>query len=209
MLKLIKMARTFSAFYPFASILLMMLFVLVIQCSINHTGYKAFAVTNTSSSIPKNKVDTFSAIGTINSLVITVPESGFKITTAFKVILAGEWNLSIHKGNVTNFAANFLASPINGTKPHIHQITDFKKTDNNNNRYSGKIQQKVQLMPDNSLSVNGTVDVKINGVIVWHNVHVSILISKGNTIAISLNDKDTGNHFGQQPILGIVTRLIL
>jgi hypothetical protein len=39
------------------------------------------------SSIPKTKQDTFSAIGTISSLVITVPESGFNITNAFKVIL--------------------------------------------------------------------------------------------------------------------------
>jgi hypothetical protein len=210
MLKLIKMARTFSAFYLCASILIMMFFVVIIESSINHTDYRTFAVTNTSSSIPKNKEDMFSAIGTISSLVITVPESGFNVTNAFKVILTGEWNLSVHRGNITNFSANFLASPMDGTKPHIHQITNFKKADNDNNSYSGGRQQKVQLMTDNnSLSVNGTVDVKINGVVVWHNVHVSILISKGNTIAISLNDKDTENHFGQQPVLGIVTRLFL
>jgi hypothetical protein len=210
MLKLIKMARTFSAFYPCASILIMMFFAVINESSINHTDYRTFAVTNTSSSIPKNKEDTFSAIGTISSLVITVPESGFNITNAFKVILTGEWNLSVHRGNVTNFAANFLASPMDGTKPHIHQITNFKKADNDNNSHSGGRQQKFQLLPDNdSLSVNGTVDVKINGVVAWHNAHVSLLISKGNTIAISLNDKDTENHFGQQPVLGIVTRLFL
>jgi hypothetical protein len=39
--------------------------------------------------------DSFSAIGTISSLVITVSESEFKITNAFKVILTGEWNLSV------------------------------------------------------------------------------------------------------------------
>ncbi len=184
----------------------MTLAVVVIDNSSNHTDYnKAFALTNTSSSsassIPKARQETFSAIGTISSLVITIPESaaGFNITNAFKVILSGEWNLSVHKGNVTNFAANFLASPMDGTKPHIHQITNFKKAS----------PQIVQLTPDNSLSVNGTVDVKINGVIVWHNAHVSILISKGNTIAIRLNDKDTQNHFGEQPVLGIVTRLIV
>lgn len=207
MLKLSKMVRTFSAFYVCTSILIiMMLFVVIIESSSNHTNYnKAFAATNTSVSVPKAKQDTFSAIGTISSLVITVPESAFNITNAFKVILLGEWNLSVYKGNVTNFAANFLASPIDGTKPHIHQITNFKKADNNNNER----QQIVQLTPDNSLLINGTVDVKINGVIVWQNAHVSILISKGNTIAIRLNDKDTQNHFGQQPVLGIVTRLIL
>jgi hypothetical protein len=217
------MAKTFSAVYLSMSILIMMLLLFVVGGGIssnsnnNHTDNKAFAITNTSSSLssslPKTKEDTFSAIGTINSLVITVPESGFNITNAFKVILTGEWNLSVRKGNVTNFAANFLASPMDGTKPHIHQITNFKKADNNNNNNSniGRGQQKIVRLTlrDNSLSVNGTVDVKINGVTIWKNAHVSIMISKGNTIAIRLNDKDTSNHFGKQPVLGIVTRLIL
>ena len=88
-------------------------------------------------------------------------------------------------------------------KKEFRLQTNFKKASTTSQ------QQIVQLKPDNTLSVNGTVDVKINGVIVWHNAHVSILISKGNTVAIRLNDKDTQNHFGQQPVLGIVTRLIL
>jgi hypothetical protein len=104
-------SRTFSVLYLSLSILIMTPFVVVIDNSSNHTDdyNKAFALTNTSSSasassIPKAKQDTFSAIGTISSLVITVPEStaGFNITNAFKVILLGEWNLSVHKGNVTN-----------------------------------------------------------------------------------------------------------
>lgn len=109
---------------------------------------------NASVSIPIAKQDTFSVIGTISSLVITVPtpvkstalagaDAGFNITNAFKVILAGEWNLSVRKGNVTNFAANFLASPMDGSKPHIHQITNFQKAS------TTRQQQIVQLAPDN------------------------------------------------------------
>ena len=183
---------------------------------------KAFAVTattNTSSAISSisesKQDDTFSAIGTISSLVITVPTppptkstasvggSGFNITNAFKVILTGDWNLSVRKGNVTNFSANFLASPTDGSKPHIHQIINFQKA------ITTRQQQTVQLTPDNTVSINGTVDVKINGVVVWHNAHVSIQILKGNTITIRLNDRDTEDHFGAQPVLGIVTRLII
>lgn len=170
----------------------------------NHTYYfEAFAEMPGMISLPSQAKDTFSAIGTINSLVITIPESGFNITNAFKVILSGEWNLSVHKGNVTNFAVDFLAAPMDGTKPHIHQITNFK-IDN----IGGK-EQLVQLTSDNSLSLKGTVDVKINGVTFWKNAHVSILISKGNIMTLSLNAKDTGNHFGKQPIYGIVSRLIV
>lgn len=145
--------------------------------------------------------DTFSAIGQISSLVITVPESNFNITNVFKVILTGEWTLSVNKGNVTNFSTNFLASPMDGSKSHIHQITNFKLENDSKKTI-------VQLTPDNSLSVNGTADIKINGQTIWKSAGISISISKGSTIAIDLDDQDTSNHFGEQQVYGIVTKLI-
>jgi hypothetical protein len=145
--------------------------------------------------------DTFSAIGQISSLVITVPASNFNITNIFKVILTGEWTLSVNKGNVTNFSTNFLASPMDGSKSHIHQITNFKLENDSKKAI-------VQLTPDNSLSVNGTADIKINGQTIWKSVGISISISKGSTIAIDLDDEDTSNHFGEQQVYGIVTKLI-
>ena len=42
-----------------------------------------------------NSNTTFSAIGTISSLVITVPEDEFNITNAFNVILTGDWILNV------------------------------------------------------------------------------------------------------------------
>lgn len=145
--------------------------------------------------------DTFSAIGQISSLVITIPESNFNITNIYKVILTGEWTLSVNKGNVTNFSTNFLASPMDGSKSHIHQITNFKLENDSKKTI-------VQLTPDNSLSVNGTADIKINGQTIWKSAGISISISKGSTIAIDLDDEDTSNHFGQQQVYGIVTKLI-
>jgi hypothetical protein len=200
------MAKT-ASYLSLWILIIIGIFVIVSSSNNNHTYYyEAFAAKKTLLrviSLPIQAKDTFSAIGTINSLVITIPESGFNITDAFKVILSGEWNLSVHKGNVTNFAVNFLASPMDGTRPHIHQITNFK-IDN-----IGRKKQIVQLTSDNSLSLNGTADVKINGVTIWKDVHISILISKGNTMTLNLNDKDTGHHFGKQPIYGIVSRLIV
>lgn len=144
--------------------------------------------------------NTFSAIGQISSLVITVPESSFNITNAFKVILTGEWNLNVRNGTVTNFAVNFLASPMNGNKPHIHQITDFKPYDN---------KESIVLTEDKSVTINGTADIKINGVTVWDNTDISISISKGNTFYIDPHDVDTQGHFGNQSVLGIVIHMIL
>jgi hypothetical protein len=149
---------------------------------------------------------TFSAIGQISSLVITVPESGFNITNAFKVILTGEWNLNVNDGNITEFTVSFLASPMDGSKPHIHQITDFRPHDDADDNAEEPI---IALTEDNSLSVNGTADIKINGILVWDDADISISISKGNTFLFDPEDVDTENHFGDQQVYGVVTRLIM
>ena len=150
--------------------------------------------------VENNKnITTFSAIGQISSLVITVPESGFNITDAFKVILTGEWNLNVRNGNITEFAVNFLASPMDGSKPHIHQITNLRPYDNS--------VEPIALTRDYNLSVNGTADIKINGVTVWEDADVSISISKGNTFIFDPDDLDTEDHFGDQQVYGIVTGL--
>ena len=152
-----------------------------------------------------NSNTTFSAIGTISSLVITVPEDEFNITNAFNVILTGDWILNVHNGTITNFEANFLASPMDGSMGHIHQITNFSEKEDD---------RDVIILPtsddnNNSLSINGTADIKINGITIWNDAKVSITISKGNTITIDPDDKDTENHFGNQQVYGIVNRLII
>jgi hypothetical protein len=154
---------------------------------------------NTDYIFAPNSSVTFSAIGQISSLVITVQDSGFNITDAFKVVLTGDWNLSVNNGTVTNFALNFLASPMEGSRPHIHQITNFKPYID---------EEPIILTEDKSLSVNGTADIKINGIVIWDNADVSIAISKGNTFSFDPDDKDTEDHFGEQQVYGIVTRLI-
>lgn len=164
---------------------------------------------HTQSVVNNNSTDnsntTFSAIGTISSLVITVPEDEFNITNAFNVILTGDWILNVHNGTITNFEANFLASPMDGSMGHIHQITNFSEKEDD---------RDVIILPtsdnnNNSLSINGTADIKINGITIWNNAKVSITISKGNTITIDPDDKDTENHFGNQQVYGIVNRLII
>lgn len=42
----------------------------------------------------------------------------------------------------------------------------------------------------------------------WENADVSISISKGNTFIFDPDDVDTENHFAEQQVYGIVTRLI-
>ena len=166
------------------------------QKMLSHSQY----IANSNSSIDANSTTTFSSIGAISSLVITVPENEFNITNAFKVILTGDWILNVHNGTLTNFEASFLASPMDGSRGHIHQITNFSTNEN----------AMIQFTPNNdSLSINGTADIKINGKTIWNNVGLSIIMSKGSTITIDPNDKQTDNHFGDQQVYGTVNRLIV
>jgi hypothetical protein len=158
---------------------------------------KGLAQTNTAESPVLD--DSFSAIGTISSLVITVPESEFDITNAFKVILTGEWNLSVRNGTMTNFEVDFLASPMDGRTPHIHQITNFRPYDN---------EDPIGLTEDESITIDGIADIKINGMVVWEDADISISISHGSVFSLDPDDEDTENHFGDQFVYGIVTRLI-
>ena len=188
-----------------------------VMISSNSDGYELFIVfaqmendkdtnqkmvdTQSVNSTSKN----FSVIGTISSLVITVPQHEFNITNVFKVVLTGDWVLNVCNGTVINFETNFLASPMDGSMGHIHQITDFSENEED---------RDMIILPtsdsnSNNLSINGTADIKINGITIWNDAGISITISKGNTITIDPDDKDTENHFGNQQVYGIVNRLIV
>jgi hypothetical protein len=184
--------------------LFVILYVLIGLCNPNEDFFLPKGLAQTDGTENLALVDSFSAIGTINSLVITVPESEFNITNAFKVILTGEWNLGIRNGTLTNFEVNFLASPMDGRTPHIHQITNFRPYDN---------EDSIRLTEDESLTIDGIADIKIDGIVVWdivvwEDVDTTISISKGNTFSLDPDDEDTDNHFGDQFVYGIVTRLI-
>jgi hypothetical protein len=150
------------------------------------------------SSVFPNKT-TFSAIGQISSLIITVPKNDFNIAHAFNVILTGDWNLSVVKGKITNFEVNFLASPMDGTKPHMHQISNFKSMN----------KKPIELTSNGTSIVNGTADIKINGQVVWKDAQISVMINNSRTFMLDPDDRDTDNHFGHQSVYGIVTRLII
>jgi len=155
----------------------------------------AMAQTTTSSS------DTFTMSGPIDSLVYVVNNdnntSNTNITTLLlnsdKFVLSGDWSLSINGGVLTNFGANFTKVLADGNRWHTHELINFK-TNNNT----------IQLSPDESLSLSGTIDAKLNNTIPWNNTKTIINVSKGNTITINLDNEDTDNHFIGQPIYGIV-----
>ena len=48
------------------------------------------------------------------------------------------------------------------------------------------------------------MDVGTNGHVVWKKVHSSVSIDNEKTLVISLDDKQTDNHFAGQQIFGVV-----
>jgi hypothetical protein len=141
--------------------------------------------------------------GAISSLVLGMSPKTKTVdmTTVQKFILSGDWSMSVDKGKLASFAANFYTGPVNGgTSNHTHQISNFR-VDNN------IPSPLIQLSPTKSVSISGISDVGTNGKKVWNNVHTTIIISNGRTIAINIADKDTQAHFMGQQIYGIVKRL--
>ena len=165
------------------------------------------ALAQTTTTTPKSTTDnTFSMNGAISSLVLGMsPKSKtVDMTTVQKFILSGDWSMSVDNGKLANFAANFYTGPASGgVSNHTHQISNFRINNDSNNNNTPII----QLSPTKSISISGISDVGTNGKKAWNNVHTTVVISNGRTIAISLADKDTQSHFMGQQIYGIVKRL--
>jgi hypothetical protein len=162
----------------------------------------ALAQSTTIATPNSSAVNTFSMNGAISSLVLGMSPKTKTVdmSTVQKFILSGDWSMNVDKGKLTGFAANFYTGPANGgTSNHTHQISNFRADDNN--------VPIIQLSPSKSLSISGISDVGTNGKKAWNNVHTTIVISNGRTIAINLADKDTQAHFMGQQIYGIVKRL--
>ena len=165
--------------------------VVPIVASLNQTiTIAALAQTTTTS--------TFDMDGVISSLVFGVPENTkiIDMTTVQKFILSGDWSMRVDQGKLINFTANFYTGPVNGANNHTHQLSNFRV----NNSH-------IQLNPDNSLSISGLLDVRTGGNKAWNNVNATVVISKGRTISISLDDTDTQRHFMEQQIYGTVKEI--
>src|ERR671919_314190 len=107
-------------------IIIMTAFLIMAYLENQITIKTALAQTTATKSAMDNTV---SMNGAISSLVLGVsPKTKIvDITTVQKFILSGDWSMSIDKGKLTGFSANFYTGPANGgTSNHTHQITNFR-----------------------------------------------------------------------------------
>jgi hypothetical protein len=145
-----------------------------------------------------SSIDTFDMSGAISSLVFGVAENTktIDITKVQKFILSGHWTMNVNKGELTNFVADFYTGHVNGANNHTHQLINFRVNNNS----------AIKLTSDRSTSISGILNVETNGKEAWNNVNATIVISKGRTIAINLDDNDTQRHFMGQQIYGVVEK---
>jgi hypothetical protein len=112
-------------------------------------------------------------------------------------VLGGNWNLNVQGGNVTDFAANFVMVHQDGTGYHTHNITDFSAGN-----------KSVQLIQGQPTSINGTADISVNGTTKWPGVDTTLTFTNNAAVmTINPDAEDTDNHFGGQPIYGIVNQV--
>jgi hypothetical protein len=146
----------------------------------------------------KNTTETFSATGSISSLIHqTHVNNTSDLLAAEKSVLSGEWSIQNTGGLITAFVAKFNQVLDDGTRWHTYELFNFTTGKN----------IRVHLTSDDSTIFSGTVDIKLNNTVVWKGIKLTVYILKGNTIIFALDDKAIGDHFRDQPIYGTVVSI--
>jgi hypothetical protein len=143
--------------------------------------------------------DTFNADGAISSLILGMSSSADTVNmkSVQKFILSGNWAISVDKSKLVNFTSEFYTGPVDGANNHTHQLSNLRPITVN----------PILLSPNGSTQISGILDVGTNGKSAWNDVNATISISNKKTISIKLDDKDSQNHFMNQPIYGIIQHL--
>jgi hypothetical protein len=145
----------------------------------------------------KLPTDSFLISGPLSGLVYS--DSSFNANVIPPDILLGYWNMSVQKGIVKYFIANFTITSINGSPRYHILITNFQALGN-----SAK-----QLDVNGSITdIDGYSDIKIDNNYQKTKVAIGIIIYRLGTIAIllpSLSIEDRSDDILRgKPIYGLV-----
>jgi hypothetical protein len=149
-------------------------------------------------------LNTFSAKGSINSLVIKDgQQQQQQPNEQTSYVLDGKWKLEVVNGNATDFSSKFTMVHLDGTNRHYMILMNFKQ----DNATAGTI----QVQPDGTTTIRGILDVIEKKDFLnpeFNDVNTQITINKYNTISINVDDAQTNQHFAGQPIRGVVDEFI-
>jgi hypothetical protein len=134
----------------------------------------------------------FVATGTINS-VMKVSNNSW--------IATGDWSMTVSNGIVSLFQVNMNWYNSSGTNAHTHELSNFGPV-------NGQQAVSLQEPSTNDIIINGVTDIGTNNQIAWNMVPTTIGINGKKIVTISLDNNKTNNHFGGQPILGVVDSFV-
>lgn len=147
--------------------------------------------------------NTFSAKGSINTLIIKDGAQPQQPNEQTSYVVDGKWKLEVINGNVTDFSSKFTMVHLDGTNRHYMILMNFKQ----DNATAGT----VQVQPDGTTTIKGILDVIEKSDFLnpeFDDVNTQITINKYNTISINVDDAQTNQHFAGQPIRGVVDEFI-
>jgi hypothetical protein len=160
--------------------------------------------TATATASTTGSLNTFSAKGSINSLVIKDgQQQQQQPNEQTSYVLDGKWKLEVVNGNATDFSSKFTMVHLDGTNRHYMILMNFKQ----DNTTAGTI----QVQPDGTTTIRGILDVIEKKDFLnpeFNDVNTQITINKYNTISINVDDAQTNQHFAGQPIRGVVDEFI-
>jgi hypothetical protein len=153
----------------------------------------------------KRIFETFSFTGLISSLVINENMSNTSSSTLdgtlaaipVEYIEAGNWSLSVIDKKIRNFEINFTMVHPDGSDWHYHELSNFQP-----------VPDIPVLLEEDGTTFTGAMDLGEDNMDRWFGVQTTVNISNLNTITIFLDPADTENHFGGQPIYGIIQSLM-
>jgi hypothetical protein len=113
-------------------------------------------------------------------------------------ILSGKWDLTVLNGSAKSFDSRFTMIHLDGTTRHTIHLLNFT---------ADNTQPPLHLTPAGNMTIIGKLDIASNGIPTWLDIPTSININKLNTITINFKETKTLNHFGGEPVYGIVNNI--
>jgi len=123
-----------------------------------YAGYAQTATSTTGTSTAANtqsNLNTFSAKGSISSLVVKDGQTPLQFSNQTSYILGGNWMLEVISGNVTDFGAWFTMVHFDGTGRHVMSLINFKPSNTTITTANGDNNNIVQLQGNGSATIRG------------------------------------------------------
>jgi hypothetical protein len=130
---------------------------------------------------------------TINN--VNLSDSSLLKRENVSIILAGNWQMSVIKSNVTIFDVRFVMITSNGTDFHWHSMNNFKN------------EMKAHFGMDDNIYLTGTVDFLTDNEVISKDIKVAIIIDNLETLQIIILDDRVSSHLYGYPIYGTVDKI--